>query len=88
MQFTFAALTTHEIPAAHAIYNRSFDWLTAKGVRQPGCLHPGSRNPRREAIKHLLERPLCLPRSAECCAVVGASPAHILRSDSEAFVRR
>lgn len=34
MQFTFAALTTHEIPAAHAIYGRTFDWLTAKGVRQ------------------------------------------------------
>lgn len=34
MQFAVSTLTASDIPAAHAIYNRSFDWLTTKGVRQ------------------------------------------------------
>ena len=32
--FTFSPLSESDVTAAHAIYNRSFDWLTAKGVRQ------------------------------------------------------
>lgn len=34
MQFAFTPLAAHDVAAAHAIYNRTFDWLTAKGVRQ------------------------------------------------------
>ena len=34
MQFTLSPLTVSEVSAAHAAYNRCFDWLTAKGVRQ------------------------------------------------------
>ena len=34
MNFVLSALSAQEIPAAHAIYNSTFDWLTAKGVRQ------------------------------------------------------
>ena len=34
MQTTLSPLAYEDIPAAHAIYNRTFDWLTAKGVRQ------------------------------------------------------
>ena len=32
--FTFSLLSELDVIAAHAIYNRSFDWLTTKGVRQ------------------------------------------------------
>lgn len=31
---TLEPLATADLPAAHAIYNECFDWLTAKGVRQ------------------------------------------------------
>ena len=34
MQITLSPLTVSEVSAAHAAYNRCFDWLTAKGVRQ------------------------------------------------------
>ena len=34
MQFTFSPLTAADVSAAHAMYNRTFDWLTTKGVRQ------------------------------------------------------
>jgi len=34
MQFALSPLATLDVPAAHAIYNRTFNWLTAKGVRQ------------------------------------------------------
>lgn len=34
--FTFSLLSESDVTAAHAIYNRTFDWLAAKGVRQ--CL--------------------------------------------------
>ncbi len=34
MQFTLSLLAISDVSAAHAIYNRSFDWLAAKGVRQ------------------------------------------------------
>ncbi len=34
MQTTLSPLAYEDIPAAHAIYDRTFDWLTAKGVRQ------------------------------------------------------
>lgn len=34
MQFAFKPLSERDIPAAHAIYSRAFDWLAAKGVRQ------------------------------------------------------
>lgn len=34
MQFTFSLLSASDVPAAHAVYSRTFDWLTAKGVRQ------------------------------------------------------
>ena len=34
MQVTLSPLAVLEVSAAHATYNRSFDWLTAKGVRQ------------------------------------------------------
>ena len=32
--FTFSLLSESDVIAAHAIYNRTFGWLTAKGVRQ------------------------------------------------------
>ena len=32
--FTFSPLKSADGAAAHALYNRAFDWLTAKGVRQ------------------------------------------------------
>ena len=32
--FTLSPLLESDTPAAHAIYNRTFDWLTTKGVRQ------------------------------------------------------
>ena len=31
---TLSALVVSDVSAAHAVYNRTFDWLTAKGVRQ------------------------------------------------------
>ena len=34
MQITLSPLSESDIRAAHAIYNRTFDWLTARGVRQ------------------------------------------------------
>ena len=34
MQFTLSFLAVEDVATAHAIYNRTFDWLTAKGVRQ------------------------------------------------------
>ena len=34
MQITLSPLTVSDVSAARAIYNRTFDWLTAKGVRQ------------------------------------------------------
>lgn len=34
MQVTFSPLSSTGIPVAHALYDRTFDWLTAKGVRQ------------------------------------------------------
>ena len=34
MQFTLSPLAASDVSAAHAIYNRTFDWLTTKGVRQ------------------------------------------------------
>jgi GNAT superfamily N-acetyltransferase len=34
MQCTLTPLSESDIATAHAIYNRTFDWLTAKGVRQ------------------------------------------------------
>ena len=34
MQITLSPLTVSEVSAAHAAYNRCFDWLTANGVRQ------------------------------------------------------
>ena len=34
MQITFSPLTVSDVSAAHAVYTRTFDWLTVKGVRQ------------------------------------------------------
>ena len=34
MQFALSPLRFADVPAAHAIYNRTFDWLAEKGVRQ------------------------------------------------------
>lgn len=34
MQFTFSPMSASEVSPAHALYNRSFDWLAARGVRQ------------------------------------------------------
>ena len=34
MQVTLSSLDASDTPPAHAIYNRTFDWLTTKGVRQ------------------------------------------------------
>jgi len=34
MHVALTPLATQDAPAAHAIYNRTFDWLAAKGVRQ------------------------------------------------------
>ena len=34
MQITLSSLDPADIAAAHTIYNRAFEWLTAKGVRQ------------------------------------------------------
>ena len=34
MQFTLSFLAVEDVATAHAIYNRTFDWLAAKGVRQ------------------------------------------------------
>ena len=34
MQFALSPLTVADVPAAHAIYNRTYDWLATKGVRQ------------------------------------------------------
>ena len=34
MQITLSPLAVSDVPPAHAIYSRTFDWLTAKGVRQ------------------------------------------------------
>jgi GNAT superfamily N-acetyltransferase len=34
MRFALIPLAVAEVPAAHAIYLRTFDWLTARGVRQ------------------------------------------------------
>ena len=54
---------------------------------EPGCSHPGFRKSHREAIQRRFDRvPMDSPRGAERFAVVDASSAHTLRSDSEAFV--
>ncbi len=34
MQFDLSILAASDVPAAHAIYGRTFDWLTTKRVRQ------------------------------------------------------
>jgi len=34
MQVALTPLAAQDVSAAHAIYNRTFDWLTTKGVRQ------------------------------------------------------
>ena len=34
MQFALSPLAVSDVSAAHALYNRTFDWLTTKGVRQ------------------------------------------------------
>jgi GNAT superfamily N-acetyltransferase len=34
MRFDFSILAASDVATAHAIYNRAFDWLTGKGVRQ------------------------------------------------------
>ena len=54
----------------------------------PESAYRGFRSPHREAIKYWFERPFSPRRGAEQRAVVDASLAHTLRSDSEAFVCR
>jgi ribosomal protein S18 acetylase RimI-like enzyme len=34
MQCALSPLVASDVPAAHTIYNRTFDWLTTKGLRQ------------------------------------------------------
>ena len=34
MQFALSFLAVSDVSVAHALYNRTFDWLTTKGVRQ------------------------------------------------------